>query len=148
MYMRNLILFFTYFTLTACASSVADVNSNTQAVATGGQSVLGEKMNAGPDDKFKDVNLSISGNVVLSDKCQFMGGDFLAEITKYESFRPEVLATAKVTPELVFNFSEKIHSGKYRLRLIKAQGSKKIDEKIFTADKDHNSFSFTLQGCP
>lgn len=129
--------------LLSCASSRTDVmkaNKTTQAVLTGGQSLL----NSDPTPK---VQLKISGNIITSEKCQFLKKDLDVEIRPASSIK--YIHTTHVTEQNTYTFDVGLPSeGPYNIQLVDSKSNQVIESRSFEASKINDRFSFDFQGCP
>lgn len=127
--------------LVSCASrtEVANKNKSAQAVLTVGQSLL----NSDPSPR---VQMQISGNVILSEKCQFLNNRFGVEIRTPHS--KKYLFVTEVSPESTYKFDVGLSfEGDIIIQLVNSKTNKIIESKTLKANKSNDRLIVDFNGC-
>lgn len=140
--------------LLGCASrtTTQNLNEDIQTVMTLGTNKLNKVVNnpATSSDQDKTIRLSITGNIILSEKCQFsaFNSHYIIELRRKNSSRSKADAGAYISENLNYVIDTNVSPGDYNLNFIYYRQGKLLQSIPLKIDSSHDRFTFNLNGCP
>lgn len=140
--------------LSGCASrtTTQHLNEDVLTVMSLGANKLNNAINspATSSDQDKTVRLSITGNIVLSEKCQFsaFNSHYIIELRRKNSSKSKADAGAYISENLNYIMDTNVSPGDYNLNFIYYRQGKLLQSIPVKIDAAHDRFSFNFNGCP
>ena len=137
-----------------CASrtTTKNLNEDVQTIMTLGTNKLNRAVNdpTTSNDQDKTVRLSVSGVIVLSEKCQFSAFNthYTIELRRKNSTRSKPVASAIITENMNYLLDTSVSTGEYTLDFIYYRKGKLLQSTPLKIDDSHDRFTFNFTGCP
>lgn len=137
-----------------CASrtTTKNLNDDVLTIVTLGTNKLNEAVNTPTtsSDQDKKVRLSISGVVILSEKCQFTAfhTHYLIEVRRKNSSQSKAAASVGLYENLSYLIDTNVSPGDYILNFIYYRKGKVLQSIPLKIDAAHDRYTFNFNGCP
>lgn len=141
--------------LAGCASrtTTQNLNEDVQTIMLLGTNKLGNALNNSDkpaNDDFKTVRVSIRGQVVLGEQCQFSAfrTHYLIELRRKNSSQSKPAAAAGLFENFFYQIDDNVNPGDYVLNFIYYRQGKILQSIPLKIDNSHDRFNFNFSGCP
>lgn len=141
--------------LSGCASrtTTQNLNEDAQTIMTLGFNKIGKAYNdsdKATNENFKTVRISISGQVVLGEKCQFSAfrTHYLVELRRKNSSQSKPTAAVGLYENFYYQIDDNVNPGDYVLNFIYYRNGQMLQSIPIKIDGSHDRFTFNFNGCP